>query len=63
MAVDAEFKASPAIGDNGTIYLAVGPFLTALVVTNDSSPLAKCSWPTFRANLRHTGRVPDSSKN
>jgi hypothetical protein len=49
-------SASPAIGGNGIIYVADGRFLQALVATN-APPLAKSSWPMFRANLRHTGRV------
>jgi hypothetical protein len=52
--------ASPAIGSNGTIYITEGKFLNALIATTNSPPLAKSSWPMFRANPRHTGRVsPD----
>ncbi len=54
---DYTVSASPAIGDDGTIYVTEGKFLDALAATNGSSPLAKSSWPMFRANLRHTGRV------
>jgi hypothetical protein len=50
-------NSSPVIGDNGVIYVADNRFFNALVATNGSSPLAKSSWPMFRANPRHTGRV------
>jgi hypothetical protein len=60
LTLDDLVKASPAIGDNGTIYVTGGSFLNALTATN-APPLAKSSWPMFRANPRHTGRVADSS--
>jgi hypothetical protein len=50
-------NASPAIGSNGTIYVTEGWSLDALAATNVLPPLAISSWPMFRANLRHTGRV------
>ena len=49
---------SPAIGADGTIYVSCGTFLAAInSATNRLAPLAKSSWPMFRANPRHTGRV------
>ena len=48
---------SPAIGSDGTIYVADGHFLHAINSTNGLAPPAKSSWPMFRANARHTGRV------
>ena len=62
LTLDTAVSASPAIGDNGTIYVPDGGTLNALAATNGSPPLAKSSWPMFRANPRHTGRVTDSSK-
>ncbi|MGH7990286.1 MAG: hypothetical protein ACREDS_08885, partial [Limisphaerales bacterium] len=48
---------SPAIGDGGTIYIANTAYLEAINSKSGLSPLAKSSWPMFRANPRHTGRV------
>jgi outer membrane protein assembly factor BamB len=47
---------SPAIAGNGTLYFDSGRDLVAVTTTN-SALLAKSSWPMFRANPRHTGRV------
>jgi outer membrane protein assembly factor BamB len=49
-------KDSPIIAADGTIYLSAGRFLYAVTTTN-SPPLAKSSWPMFRATPQHTGRV------
>jgi outer membrane protein assembly factor BamB len=49
--------ASPAIGSDGTIYVAEEDWLHAINSTDRFAPLAKSSWPMFRANPRHTGRV------
>ncbi|HEY4952889.1 MAG TPA: PQQ-binding-like beta-propeller repeat protein, partial [Verrucomicrobiae bacterium] len=49
---------SAAIGRDGTIYVTDDRNLNAITVTNGAPP-AKSSWPMFRANPRHTGRVPD----
>ena len=62
LTLDTAVSASAAIGDNGTIYVPDGGTLNALAATNGSPPLAKSSWPMFRANPRHTGRVSDPSK-
>jgi hypothetical protein len=48
--------ASPAIATNGVIYLACGGYLYAIGPTN-ATPPADSSWPVFRANVGHTGRV------
>lgn len=46
---------SPAVGPDGTIYAAaLGGKLFAL---KNSLPLAKSSWPMFRADPQHTGRA------
>jgi outer membrane protein assembly factor BamB len=57
LTLDTAIGASPAIGDNGIIYVTDGKYLNALISTNGLPPLAKSSWPMFRANPRHTGRV------
>jgi outer membrane protein assembly factor BamB len=49
-------KGSPAIGADGAVYLGDGKDLYSFATTN-SAPLAKSSWPMWRANARHTGRV------
>lgn len=49
-------SSSPVVGANGMIYVTGGRFLIAATTTN-SAPLAKSSWPMFRANPQHTGRV------
>jgi outer membrane protein assembly factor BamB len=54
---DGNLAASPVIGDNGTIYICDGMFLHAINSANGLPPPAKSSWPMFRANARHTGRV------
>jgi len=47
---------SMAIATNGVVYFGNGRTLFALAVTN-AAPLAESSWPMFRANTHHTGRV------
>jgi outer membrane protein assembly factor BamB len=49
-------KGSPAIGSDGAIYLGDGRDLYSFAPTN-SAPPAKSSWPMWRANPQHTGRV------
>ena len=49
---------SPAIAPDGTLYIAEGQTLHAINSTNRLAPLMNSSWPMFRANPRHTGRVP-----
>jgi hypothetical protein len=41
------------------IYLPDARNLIAMAVTN-GAPLAKSSWPMFRANPQHTGRVQNA---
>jgi hypothetical protein len=48
------------IGDDGVIYVGDGRNLYSFAATNSAS-LAKSSWPMFRANARHTGRVQNGS--
>jgi outer membrane protein assembly factor BamB len=49
--------ASPTIGNDGTVYVADGQFLRAINSPAGLPLAAKSSWPMFRANPRHTGRV------
>jgi outer membrane protein assembly factor BamB len=53
-------NASPVIGDNGIVYICSGR-LFAVSPPGRWPPSAKSSWPMFRANARHTGRVPGSN--
>jgi outer membrane protein assembly factor BamB len=48
---------SPVIGSDGTVYVCDGSRLYAINSTNGLAPPAKSSWPMFRADARHTGRV------
>jgi outer membrane protein assembly factor BamB len=54
---DANITTSPVIDSSGTIYVCDGKFLYAINSANGLAPPAKSSWPMFRANARHTGRV------
>ena len=45
---------SPVIASDGTIYAALGSSLYAIAGTNS---LADSSWPMYRQNPRHTGRI------
>lgn len=45
---------SPAIGNDGTVYVALNTKLYAIAGTNT---LANTPWPMFRQNARHTGKV------
>jgi len=56
--LEAVVIASPNIGSNGTLFVAEGQTLHAINSTNRLAPLMNSSWPMFRANPRHTGRVP-----
>ncbi len=51
---------SPAIGADDVIFVGDGRNLYAFAATN-GVPLAKSSWPMFRANARHTGRVQNTN--
>ena len=54
---DSRIWSSPVIGGDGTIYATSGFDLCAITFTNPMPALAKSSWPMFRANPQHTGRV------
>lgn len=47
---------SPGIGPDGTVYASNGGVLLAINSPNQQPP-AKSSWPMWRANPQHTGRV------
>jgi outer membrane protein assembly factor BamB len=50
---------SPLVGPDGTVY-ALG-FHSELQAVQHQVPLAKSSWPMFRANPQRTGRVPNGN--
>ncbi|HTA95988.1 MAG TPA: PQQ-binding-like beta-propeller repeat protein, partial [Verrucomicrobiae bacterium] len=56
LAVHESFTASPVIGSDGTIYACSRATLRA-ITANDVRLPAKSSWPMWRANAQHTGRV------
>jgi outer membrane protein assembly factor BamB len=51
-----ETSSSPTVGKDGTIYMVNTGVISAIGPTNGAPP-AKSSWPMFRANPEHTGRV------
>jgi hypothetical protein len=60
--LEGRLIASPNISSDGTLYAATDNYLHAINSTNRLAPLAKSSWPMFRANPRHTGRVAVEKK-
>lgn len=52
----ADLSSSPVIGNQGQIYFCCSLFVQAVQPPVPLSP-AKSSWPMFRADARHTGRV------
>lgn len=53
----ANVSASPVVSEDGVVYVTDGRFLYAFHAPEDGLPLAHSSWPMFRADPRHTGRV------
>ena len=53
----ANLSSSPVVGMEGTVYFTSERFFYAVQPVGPGLPLAKSSWPMFRANPRHTGRV------
>jgi len=51
-------SSSPVLTSQGRVYFCCGPNVEALLPPAALSP-AQSSWPMFRANPRHTGRVGD----
>jgi len=56
---ERNLSASPMVGPDGTVYVTCEKYLDAFQPPGGPLPPAKSSWPMFRANLRHTGRVGD----
>jgi outer membrane protein assembly factor BamB len=56
-ATEANVTASPVVGPDGVVYVMGDRFLYAVRPVGQALPLANSSWPMFRANPRHTGRV------
>jgi outer membrane protein assembly factor BamB len=56
---DLESNASTSltVGADGILYVSAGFRLYALHPPGELLPPAKCAWPMFRANPRHTGRA------
>ena len=50
-------SAAPVVGADGIVYATGDTSLFAFHPVGDALPLARSSWPMFRANARHTGRV------
>jgi len=48
----------PAVGTNGTIYICAS---AELMARGPVQPMARSSWPCFRANTRNTGNVADNA--
>jgi len=57
LGTESNIGSSPAVGNDGTVYVRDERYLHAINSTNGLAPLAKSPWPMFRANPRHTGRV------
>lgn len=53
----ANLNCSPNISPAGQIYFTDGPNLYALQPPTNAVPPAKSSWPMWRADAQHTGRV------
>ena len=55
--INSNLSASPNVDANGVLYAFDGWSLFALQPTTNAAPLAKSSWPMWRANPQHTGSV------
>lgn len=54
---EGNLQSSPNLGPNGVIYVSDHIYLYALAPLADARPAVKNSWPMWRANPQHTGRV------
>lgn len=54
---DGNLNCSPNISPAGQIYFTDGPDLYALQPPTNAVPPARSSWPMWRADAQHTGRV------
>ena len=48
---------SPNVSPLGTIYFSTGNYFYAIQPVKEVAAAAKSSWPLWRANPQHTGRV------
>ncbi len=48
-------SSSPAIGEDGTIYVGSGDYYL-YAINGNSGGLASTPWPMFHHDLNHTGR-------
>jgi len=55
----SNISASLVVDAKGVVYVCSETRLYAIQPPGEPSPPAKSSWPMFRANTRHTGRVGD----
>jgi len=56
-ATEFNLSSSPVVGADGMVYFMGDSYLYAVSPVGPGLPPAKSSWPMFRANARHTGRV------
>jgi len=54
---EANLSSSPVVGLDGMIYFMGDRFLYAVQTVGPGLPPARSSWPMFRGNAQHTGRV------
>jgi len=52
---------SPAIGNDGTIYI-VSTGQRLYIISGTGKGLANAPWPMFHRDLRHTGRIVETSR-
>ena len=55
--MNANLTGSPNVDAHGVVYAGDEYFLFALQPATNAAPLQKSSWPMWRANPQHTGRV------
>jgi outer membrane protein assembly factor BamB len=53
----SNLASSPNVGPDGVIYVNELYYLLAIQPLTNAAPLAKSSWPMWRANPQHTGRA------
>ena len=57
--VQYNLSSSLVVDLHGTVYFVAGLLLYAVQPSDGALPDKNSSWPQFRANARHTGRVGD----
>ena len=60
---DANLTSSPVVGTDGVVYFTAERYLYAVQPAGPGLPPASTSWPMFRANAQHTGRVGNKPQN